>query len=592
MTQYGTIITNIGLAQIANAQVTQQKVGLQYIALGDGNGSYYAPNANQTTLVNEVWRGPVSNVTIDPANDNRIIIEGLIPPTAGGFTIREIAVFDDQNQLIAVGQYPEKYKPQLSEGVSEETLIHFVIETNNVDAVELAIDPTIIIASRQYVDEKVAEHKEQITAAVQDLEDLVESIVQTGVAKLVRYSYTIPATTDGQTELEIPLATFDQDTDTVLLIRDSIVLYETVDYTISNRKIILNTPIGNAADTSFYLLILKNVPVGEEGGVSGGVITDGSIAKRKLEQTLQDKIGNSWQKGVYNNVDVTNLGVHTATKSLIFYAQEWVTTNVGVLYIRIPAPAFWGTIEVDVSAAFNNINAAGGAKFIYHIGKSNSTVYLNKKDVISISPYFADQYHQDIIMFDDNGFSIRILKAPQANNTLSIKVTINAASVNENDVFSVVKNMHLLYEDTGSPTNTNYPWTPQTTSLASKNDDNLFGKTNFYQSTFPIYLMPYGMKGHLFHKGADERLHISPTKSATDLDGDWGKGVVIDTIGGFHVSEAIHINGHAKIQCGIGSPEGTVVGNIGSLYLRKDGAAGTTLYIKQSGSGNVGWVAK
>ncbi|WP_342558765.1 phage tail protein [Metasolibacillus sp. FSL K6-0083] len=156
MTQYGTIITNIGLAQIANAQVTQQKVGLEHIALGDGNGSYYIPTANQSALVNEVWRGPVSNVTIDPANDNRIIIEGLIPTTAGGFTIREIAVFDDQNQLIAVGQYPEKYKPQLSEGVAEETLIQFVIETNNVDAVELSIDPTIIIASREYVDEKVA----------------------------------------------------------------------------------------------------------------------------------------------------------------------------------------------------------------------------------------------------------------------------------------------------------------------------------------------------------------------------------------------------------------------------------------------------
>ncbi|WP_052344280.1 phage tail protein [Bacillus ndiopicus] len=155
MTQYGTIITNIGLAQIANAQVTQQKVGLQYIALGDGNGSYYIPTANQSALVNEVWRGPVSNVTIDPANDNRIIIEGIIPASTGGFTIREIAVFDDQNQLIAVGQYPEKYKPQLSEGVSEETHIHFVIETNNADAVELSIDPTIIIASREYVDERV-----------------------------------------------------------------------------------------------------------------------------------------------------------------------------------------------------------------------------------------------------------------------------------------------------------------------------------------------------------------------------------------------------------------------------------------------------
>lgn len=582
MTQYGTIITNIGLAQIANAQVTQQKVGLQYIALGDGNGSYYVPNANQTTLVNEVWRGPVSNVTIDPANDNRIIIEGLIPPTAGGFTIREIAVFDDQNQLIAVGQYPEKYKPQLSEGVSEETLIHFMIETNNVDAVELAIDPTIIIASREYVDEKVAEHKEQITAAVQDLEDLVESIVQTGVAKLVRYSYTIPATTDGQTEIEIPLATFDQDTDTVLLIRDSIVLYETVDYTISTRKIVLNTPIGIAANTSFYLLILKNVPAGEEGGVSGGVITDGSIAKRKLEQTLQDDIGNAWQKGVYNNVDVTNLGVHTATKSLIFYAQEWVTTNVGVLYIRIPAPVFWGTVEVDIASAFNTTNAAGGAKLIYHIGKLNSTVYLNKKDTVSISPLFAEQYHQDIVMFDDEGFSIRLLKAPQANNTVSIKVSINAAMVNDNDVFSVARNTHLMYEDTGSPINPNYPWTPQTSSFVEKSSTSILDKNT------PLVFAPGEMRGHLFHKDGGGNFHITSTVSPTNLNGDWLKSVIFESTGNLNIATGVLRLLYADIIFGYGNPEGVVIANVGSLYLRGDAG----LYFKASGTGNTGWVEK
>lgn len=132
---------------------------------------------------------------------------------------------------------------------------------------------------------------EGLNVAISDLEALVESIVQTGVAKLVRYSYTIQATTDGQTEIEIPLTIFDQDTDTVLLVRNSTVLYEIEDYSISNRKITLTEPVISATNTSFYLLILKNVPTGEEGGVSGGVITDGSIAKRKLEQTLQDEIG-------------------------------------------------------------------------------------------------------------------------------------------------------------------------------------------------------------------------------------------------------------------------------------------------------------
>lgn len=163
MAQYGTIITNIGLAQIANAQITQTKVGLEYIALGDGNGAHYVPKQNQTALVHEVWRGPIAELSSDPTNSNRIIIDAVIPVTAGGFTIREIGIFDDKNNLIAVGQYPEKYKPQLSEGVSEETLIHFVIETNNADVVKLTIDPTVIIASRNYVDGKVAQVQTALT---------------------------------------------------------------------------------------------------------------------------------------------------------------------------------------------------------------------------------------------------------------------------------------------------------------------------------------------------------------------------------------------------------------------------------------------
>lgn len=192
--QYGTLITNIGLAKIANAQVTQSKVGLENIALGDGNGAHYVPTQNQTALVNEVWRGPVTDVSIDPKNNNRITVKAVIPVTVGGFTIREIGVFDNEGFLIAVGQYPEKYKPQLIEGVAEETIIHFVIETNNANVVKLNIDPTVIIASQEYVDKKFnyldsrlgdtskleTDYKKDTVGAVneiqQELNNLVESL--------------------------------------------------------------------------------------------------------------------------------------------------------------------------------------------------------------------------------------------------------------------------------------------------------------------------------------------------------------------------------------------------------------------------------
>ncbi|MGK4115761.1 phage tail protein [Lysinibacillus capsici] len=199
MAQYGTIITNIGLAQIANAQITQTKVGLEYIALGDGNGAHYVPTQNQTKLVHEVWRGPIAELSIDPTNSNRIIIDAVIPVTAGGFTIREIGIFDDKNNLIAVGQYPEKYKPQLSEGVSEETLIHFVIETNNADVVKLTIDPTVIIASRNYVDGKVAQVQTALT------EHSGQDVLSENGAHGIRYFNDKLETKNGTDWLEIEI---------------------------------------------------------------------------------------------------------------------------------------------------------------------------------------------------------------------------------------------------------------------------------------------------------------------------------------------------------------------------------------------------
>jgi|ERR1043165_2667153 hypothetical protein len=42
---------------------------------------------------------------------------------------------------------------------------------------------------------------------------------------------------------------------------------------------------------------------------------------------------------------------------------------------------------------------------------------------------------------------------------------------------------------------------------------------------------------------------------------------------------------------GTGDPETVVTAPVGSLYSRTDGGAGTTLYVKESGASNTGWVA-
>lgn len=156
MAQFGTVITNIGLAKITNAQITQETVGIQHMVLGDGNGGYYTLSQSQTSLRREVWRGLIADEQRDPSNLNRIAFSAYIPSTAGGFTIREVGLLDTDGNLIAVSLYPEQYKPQLAEGVSDDLLLHFVLETSNASVVTLAVDPTIIIASRKYVDDKVA----------------------------------------------------------------------------------------------------------------------------------------------------------------------------------------------------------------------------------------------------------------------------------------------------------------------------------------------------------------------------------------------------------------------------------------------------
>ena len=153
-----TLLTNIGKAKLANAQIMGQTVDLVEMALGDGNGSYYEPQESQTALINEVWRGNLNQITGDPNNPDWIIIDAVVPTNQGGFTIREVGIFDDEGDMIAVGKYPETYKPALSEGVGKDLYVRMILKISNVSTVTLKIDPTVVLASRAYVDSKINEH--------------------------------------------------------------------------------------------------------------------------------------------------------------------------------------------------------------------------------------------------------------------------------------------------------------------------------------------------------------------------------------------------------------------------------------------------
>jgi hypothetical protein len=147
--KFYTILTQIGKAKIANASALGNKVNFTHFALGDGGGQYYNPAETQEVLRNEVWRGQVSSINTDANNSNWIVIETAIPATDGGFMIREAGIFDSEGNLVAIGKYPETYKPIASEGSAKDLYVRMILEVSNASVITLKIDPTVILATKK-----------------------------------------------------------------------------------------------------------------------------------------------------------------------------------------------------------------------------------------------------------------------------------------------------------------------------------------------------------------------------------------------------------------------------------------------------------
>ncbi|NJQ67465.1 phage tail protein [Escherichia coli] len=160
-TKFKTVITTAGAAKLAAATVPGgKKVNLSAMAVGDGNGKLPVPDAGQTKLVHEVWRHALNKVSVDNKNKNYIVAELVVPPEVGGFWMRELGLYDDAGTLIAVSNMAESYKPELAEGSGRAQTCRMVIIVSNVASVELTIDASTVMATQDYVDDKIAEHEQ------------------------------------------------------------------------------------------------------------------------------------------------------------------------------------------------------------------------------------------------------------------------------------------------------------------------------------------------------------------------------------------------------------------------------------------------
>jgi len=194
-TKYFALLTNQGAAKLANAAALGTKVNITQLAVGDGGGTLPTPDPAQTKLIGEKRRAPLNSLTIDAANGSQIIAEQIIPEGEGGFWIREIGLFDADGVMIAVANCAETYKPQLAEGSGRTQTVRMIIIVNSTSAVTLKIDPSVVLATRKYVDEGVIVAKQygdtlhqQAKEYAQQLQKEAEEYADTLLEQAKKYS--------------------------------------------------------------------------------------------------------------------------------------------------------------------------------------------------------------------------------------------------------------------------------------------------------------------------------------------------------------------------------------------------------------------
>ncbi|MFM4946209.1 phage tail protein [Aeromonas dhakensis] len=160
MANFFAILTNAGEAKLANATALGIPLKLTSMAVGDGNGQPVTPDPAANKLVNAKRTAPLNALFADPLNASQLVAEQIIPETVGGWWIRELGLFDDAGTLIAVANCPDTYKPLLSEGSGRTQVIRMVLIVSSTSAVELKIDPAVVLATRKYVDDALAAHKQ------------------------------------------------------------------------------------------------------------------------------------------------------------------------------------------------------------------------------------------------------------------------------------------------------------------------------------------------------------------------------------------------------------------------------------------------
>ncbi len=181
--KFFALLTVIGANKLAKATALGTTLKITQMAVGDGGGTLPPPDTQQTKLVGEKRRAGLNTLFVDPKNDSQIIAEQVIPENEGGYWIREIGLFDDEGSLIAVGNCPETYKPQLQEGSGRTQTIRMILTVSHTESVELKVDPSVILATREFVNDAIESASKQTLEEVAKLY-ATKAELSTGLSKV------------------------------------------------------------------------------------------------------------------------------------------------------------------------------------------------------------------------------------------------------------------------------------------------------------------------------------------------------------------------------------------------------------------------
>lgn len=152
MDTYYTLITAKGRPKLAASLLPGgTPLSIAAMAFGDGGGAAVTPVDNREALVGEVHRRPVNSVEQDPDNPGWVIVRCVLPPEIGGWTLREVGIFDAAGDLIGYGNFPASYKPVLAEGSGKELITDIYLEVGAGANVTLQINPSAVTATRSWV---------------------------------------------------------------------------------------------------------------------------------------------------------------------------------------------------------------------------------------------------------------------------------------------------------------------------------------------------------------------------------------------------------------------------------------------------------